>query len=104
MHTATRPDIAAALEFYPSMSNPSKNHWMGVKQFYNIFNNKGTLNYGLKYSVHGEETHLYGYSDADWAGDVDTHRSTSGYVFQFASLWHNQLVRQETTHGCQDLN
>ena len=46
------------LEFYPSMSNPSKNHWMGVKQFYNTFHNKGTLNYGLKFSVHGEETHL----------------------------------------------
>ena len=57
---------------------------MGVKRFYNTFNNKGTLNYDLKFSVHGEETHLYGYSDADWAGDVDTRRSTTGYVFQFA--------------------
>ena len=57
---------------------------MGVTRFYNTFNNKGTLNYDLKFSVHGEGTHLYGYSDADWAGDVDTRRSTSGYVFQFA--------------------
>ena len=46
---------------------------------------QGTLNYGLKFSVHGEQTELNGYSDADWAGDVDTRRSTSGYVFQFGN-------------------
>ena len=33
----------------------------------------------------GEQTELNGYSDADWAGDVDTRRSTSGYVFQFGN-------------------
>lgn len=39
---------------------------------------KGTLEWGLRYGARGG---LVGYSDADFAGDVDTRRSTSGYVF-----------------------
>ena len=44
---------------------------------------KGTLNFGLKYSDGSPE--LVGYSDSDWAGDIDTRRSTSGYVFQIGN-------------------
>ena len=28
---------------------------------------------------------LVGYSDADWAGDIDSRRSTSGYCFKLGS-------------------
>ena len=62
------------------MSRPSKDHWIGVKRVLRYL--KGTLNYGLKFSAHDEDPELTGYSDADWAGDIDTRRSTSGYVFQ----------------------
>ena len=40
---------------------------------------------------------LTGFSDADWAGDVNTRRSTSGYVFQLGSssiTWSSR--RQDT--------
>ena len=84
MSTATRPDIAAAVGVLSRyMSRPSKDDWMGVKRVLRYL--KGTLQYGLKFSAHEEEPELFGYSDADWAGDVDTRRSTSGYVFQFGS-------------------
>ena len=46
---------------------------------------KGTLKNGLKFTAHEEEPELFGYSVADWAGDVDTRRSTSGYVFHIRS-------------------
>ena len=46
---------------------------------------KGTLRYGLKFSVDDDGCDLYGFSDADWAGDVDNRRSTSGYVFKVAN-------------------
>ena len=63
--TATRPDIVAAVEvLFQYMSKPSKDHWMGVKHVLRYL--KGTLNYGLKFSVHGEQAELNGYSDADY--------------------------------------
>ena len=78
--TATRPDIAAAVGTLAQyMSKPSKNHWSGVKRALRYIN--GTLNYGLKFTAH-QEPELVAYADADWAGDIDTRRSTSGYVFQ----------------------
>ena len=73
--TATRPDITAAIGTLPQfMSDPSKDHWMGVKRVLRYI--KGTLTYGLKFSVNGREDDLFGFSDADWAGDADNRRST----------------------------
>ena len=77
------------------MSKLSKDHWMGTKRVLRYL--KGTLNYGLKFSVHGEKTELNGYSDADWARDVDTRRSTSGYVFQFGNGTINWSSRKQPT-------
>ena len=77
------------------MSKPSEDHWMGVKRVLRYL--KGTLNYGLKFSVHGEQTELNGYTDADWAGNVDTRRSTSGYVFQFGNGTISWSSRKQPT-------
>ena len=44
---------------------------------------KGTLNFELVYR--GDLQPLVGYTDADWAGDLDTRRSTSGYLFNLGS-------------------
>ena len=57
MSTATRPDIAAAVGVLSQyMSKPSKDHWMGVKRVLRYL--KGTLNYGLKFSVHGRANRI----------------------------------------------
>ena len=94
--TATRPDIAAAVGVLSQyMSKPSKDHWTGVKRILRYL--KGTLKYGLKFSVHEEEPELFGYSDADWAGDVDTRRSTSGYVFQIGTSTVSWSSRKQAT-------
>ena len=96
MSTATRPDIAAAVGVLSQyMSRPSKDHWIGVKRVLRYL--KGTLMYGLKFSAHEEEPELFGYSDADWAGDVDTRRSTSGYVFQIGSSTVSWSSKKQTT-------
>ena len=41
----------------------------------------GTTKYGLLYS---SQIDCVGYSDADWGGDLDDRKSTSGYIFQIA--------------------
>ena len=82
--TAARPDIAAAVVTLSQfMSDPSKEHWMGVKRMLRYI--KGILGYGLKFSENLDECNLYGFSDADWAGDADNRQSTSGYVFKVAN-------------------
>jgi len=59
------------------------------------------VDYRLTYSGKGRVEDiptLIGFSDADWAGDLDTRRSTTGYLFQLsggAVSW--QSKRQRTT-------
>ena len=98
--TATRPDVAAAVGVLSQyMSRPSKDHWIGVKRVLRYL--KGTLKYalkyGLKFTAHEQESELFGYSDADWAGYVDTRESTSGYVFQIGSSTISWSSRKQAT-------
>ena len=37
--------------------------------------------FGLVYSRNNDDGTLIAYSDADWAGDVNDRKSTSGYIF-----------------------
>ena len=79
--TATRPDLASAVGILSKyLSRPSNEHWKGAKRVLRYI--KGTINYGLIFDGRSTRCSLIGYSDADWANDVDTRRSTSGYVFQ----------------------
>ena len=43
----------------------------------------GTFEYGFLHS-NDLNTESVGYSDADWAGDTNDWKSTSGYVFMMA--------------------
>ena len=77
---ATRPDLSVAVgKLSQFMKNPGKEHWTGVKRVFRYI--QGTLNHGLKFN-HSDSFKLYGYSDADLAGCVDTRKSTSGHVFR----------------------
>jgi transposase InsO family protein len=76
----TRPDLATSVGILSQhMANPGKDHWLGVKRILRYL--KGTLDFGLRFGgLHCDAT-LVGYSDANWAGDLDDRISTSGYVF-----------------------
>jgi len=59
-------------------SKPTKQHWIGVKIIFRYL--KDTTELGLLYRKEaGSE--LSGFSDADWAGNFDDRKSTSGYAF-----------------------
>jgi hypothetical protein len=64
------------------MSKPGKKHWITVKMVFMYL--CGSAIYGLCYQGSpGLERVLYihGFVVADWVGDLDCGRSTSGYVF-----------------------
>lgn len=65
------------------MSHPSIDHWQGIKRIMRYI--KGTLDYGIEFNAsENDAIKLIGYSDADWAGDVVSRKSTSGFVFKLA--------------------
>ena len=79
--TATRPDLSASVGMLSQfMSNPSQVHMDAAKRVLRYL--KRTSDYGLRFES-GRGSRLVGYSDADWAGDLVTRRSTSGYVVDF---------------------
>ncbi len=81
--TGTRPDIAVAVgEVAKYSNNPGRQHWMAVKRILRYL--KETVNFGIKCDP--KSVDLVGYSDADWAGDLDTRRSTTGYLFKLGSV------------------
>ena len=74
----TRPDIAhLAGTLARHTANPGKQHWEAAKRCLRYLRNnpKPSLRY------FNEPTKLGGYADADWAGDTDTRKSTTGFMF-----------------------
>jgi phosphopantetheinyl transferase (holo-ACP synthase) len=81
----TRPDIAYATSMLGRYaSNPGPEHIKAVKRVFRYL--KGSLNYSITYSG-DTKTSLYitGYTDADYAGDKDEYKSTTGYIFYLAN-------------------
>ena len=91
----TRPDISAAVGVLSQfVTDPSVDHWTGVKRILRYL--KGTLDYGLIFGDDGRNL-LVGFSDADWAGDIDSRRSTSGYIFKLGNCLISWCSRKQAT-------
>ena len=89
----TRPDIAHAVgKVSRFLANPGMEHWEAVKWILCYL--RGTSKMSLCFG--GEKVALKGYTDADMAGDLDTYRSTSGYVFTLAGgavSWQSKIQK-----------
>ena len=106
----TRPDVTFAVGALSRfLSNPGRRHWAEAKRVLSYL--KGTSNYAIKYStdkspignvfgysqgiaMRPAEDTMEGFSDSDWAGCVDTRRSTSGFVWIMgggAICWRSKL-------------
>jgi len=93
----TRPDLQFPVGVVSRfVSDPSVTHWRAVKRILRYI--KGTAHFGLKYNASGDST-LTGYCDADWAGDKQDRKSTSGYSF-FLPKEVQCLQVQESNRRC----
>ncbi|CAK1590667.1 unnamed protein product [Parnassius mnemosyne] len=73
----SRPDISFSVNVLSRyVNNPSQQHVNAVKRIVRYLIN--TKDLCIKY---GESDGLIGYSDSDYASDVDTRKSTTGYIF-----------------------
>mgnify|MGYP002869993966 CR=1 FL=1 len=111
---STRPDIAHAVGVVSRfLSNPGREHWNAVKWIMRYL--RGTSNFRLSFG--SGKPMLIGYTDADMAADVDSRKSTSGYLITLscgAVSWQSRLqkcialstIEAEfiaTTEACKEL-
>ena len=77
---ATRPDLAYAVsKLGQYSSNPGKEHWVAAKRLLRYL--QGTKDFKLSINPKNEEMSCW--SDADWAGNKEDRRSTSGFCIRF---------------------
>jgi len=76
------------------MDKPCEGHLIAAKRILRYI--KGILNFGLVYKQH---THfiLSGFVDADWAGNVNDRRSTTGYCFNTGSAAVSWCSKKQAT-------
>ena len=89
----TRPDIGHAVGVVSRfMSNPGKVHWEAVKWILRYL--RGTTDKCLYFGK--GELKVQGYVDADFGGEVDHRKSTTGYIFTVGNTtvsWMSQLQK-----------
>jgi hypothetical protein len=81
----THPDLAFAVGYMSHfLEEPREDHFAVVKKI--LCYVAGTCNWGLWFGLKkGNQTLLTGFSDADFTGDVDARKSTTGVIFFLAN-------------------
>lgn len=91
--TFTRPDLSYSVNTVCQyMTTPTEAHFDLVKRILRYI--QGTIQYGIHFTT--GPWHLQAYSDADWAGDLNTRRSTTGFVI---FLGNNPISWQSKKQG-----
>lgn len=94
----TRPDIAFVVNrLARKLAAPTQNDWKRVKHLLRYL--RGTVTTGIKYHDKTSKETLIGYSDSDFAGNIITSKSTTGYIILFNESpfhWKSQLQRHVT--------
>ncbi len=90
--TSTRPDISYSIGLLSRfMTAPIELNWRFLKRVLRYL--KSTINYSLVYEKFDEKhVNLIGYSDSDYASNLEDRRSTSGYLFKYGNcliLWNS---------------
>jgi hypothetical protein len=93
----TRPDISNAVrEVSRYMHSPRRAHWAACLKVIRYL--KGTVDYKLAFDFGGDTSlALTGFCDANHASDLDTRRSTTGYLFLFGGAPVSWASRMQPT-------
>jgi hypothetical protein len=76
------------------MHQPSASHFQAVKCILRYL--QGTLDYGLRL-LYWSSLSLYGFSDVDWVGCLDTRRSTTGYCIYLGANCISWASKKQAT-------
>jgi histone deacetylase 1/2 len=93
--TLTRPDLAFAVnEVCQYLHSPTTDHWTAVKRILRYV--RGTIDVGIKIT-RSPSMLVSGFSDADWAGDIDDRRSTGGFAIFYGPNLISWSARKQPT-------
>lgn len=93
--TLTRPDISFIVGVLSRfMQNPRKPHLEVVHRVLKYI--KSTLNNGILFKA-DKYFMLRSYCDADYAGDFDTRRSTTWYIFMLGQIPISRISKRQPT-------
>ncbi|CAL0313968.1 unnamed protein product [Lupinus luteus] len=101
----TRPDIAYGVGLVSRyMEDPRQNHLVAAKRVLRYL--RGSLDFGLWFPAcqGGNPRILHGNTDADWGGDKDDRKSTTGYLFKLSNAsisWSSQKQKVVALSSCE---
>lgn len=100
----TRPDLAFAVGYVSRfLEEPREDHLAAVKHILRYV--AGTQNWGLWFGRKKEEQAcLTGFSDSDFAGDVDARKSTTGVIFFLTNspiTWQSKKQKVVAQSSCE---
>jgi hypothetical protein len=97
--TSTRPDFSYAVGVLSRfMHNPGSQHVVACKRVLRYL--KGTTDLGLEYNLQNikhNEFNIEAFTDADWAGDHDQRRSTTGWLIKLNGCTVSWSSKRQTT-------
>ena len=84
------------------MVNPTSDHWREAKRVLRYL--KGTIDFGLIYEKGVKDLKVIGYSDSEFASNVEDNKSTSGQVFFLGGLpitWNSLKQKVVVLSSCE---
>jgi transposase InsO family protein len=93
---ATRPDLSfVTTELAQFMAKPKPEHWKALKSVLRYLS--GTTSLGLTFGSSKTDLQILGYSDANFARDIDTRKSITGYCFFMGKSLISWNTRKQPT-------